>query len=67
MDQDDASLDDHQVMQLCTINHPKQIKSKLWSSFLKEFWKIFKNEDFGFDIFEKGQILRLFQAKHPKN
>ena len=25
------------------------------------FWKIFKNEDFGFDIFEKGQILRPFQ------
>ena len=24
------------------------------------FGKIFKNEDFGFDIFEKGQILKAF-------
>ena len=24
----------------------------------KDAWKIFRNEDFGFDIFEKGQILR---------
>ena len=25
-------------------------------------WIIFKNEDFGFDIFEKGQILRPFSG-----
>ena len=24
------------------------------------FWKIFKNKDFGFEIFEKGQIFRPF-------
>ena len=27
--------------------------------------KIFKNEDFGFDIFEKGQILRPFSGLAP--
>ena len=29
-----------------------------WSSFLKDIFLIFKNEDFGFDIFVKGQIFR---------
>ena len=26
------------------------------------FWKILKHESFGLGIFEKGQILRLFNA-----
>ena len=34
----------------------KQGKKGDWSSFLKEFSENIKNEDFGFDIFEKGQI-----------
>ena len=35
--------------------------------FLKDFyWKIFKNEDFGLNIFEKGQILRSFSASTSK-
>ena len=29
------------------------------------FGKYFKNEDFGFDIFEKGQILRPFSGLVP--
>ena len=29
----------------------KQGEKGVWSSFLKDFWKIFKNEDFGFKIF----------------
>ena len=34
----------------------KQGKKGAWSSFLKKFWKIIKNKDFGFDISKKGQI-----------
>ena len=37
-----------------------QNRVKMWSSFLKEFFKIFKIKDFGFTIFEKGHILRPF-------
>ena len=35
------------------------------SSFLKEFLEIFKNEDFSFDNFEKGQIQRPFSGLAP--
>ena len=38
----------------------KQGKKGVWISFLKNSWKIFNNEDFGFDIIEKGQILSPF-------
>ena len=31
----------------------------------KPLWKIFKNKDFGFEIFEKGQILRPFSDLSP--
>ena len=43
----------------------KQDKKGVWSSFLKDFLKIFKYADFCFDIFEKGQIFSPFQ--HPQN
>ena len=29
------------------------VKKDDWSSFLKEFWKIFKNEDFGLTFLKK--------------
>ena len=32
---------------------------------MKEFLEIFKNEDFGFDIFEKGRIFRPFKGLAP--
>ena len=28
------------------------------------FWKIFKNKDFGLDVFEKGRILRPFSIEN---
>ena len=37
----------------------------MWGVFWRDFWKIFKNDDFGFDIFEKGQILRPFSGLAP--
>ena len=37
----------------------------MWISFLKEYLKIFKNEEFSFDIFEKGQILSPFSGIAP--
>ena len=38
-------------------------KQGVWSSFLKDFfWKIFKNKDFGLNIFKKGQILMPFSS-----
>ena len=30
----------------------------MWNSFLKDILENIKNEDFGFNIFEKGQTLR---------
>ena len=33
--------------------------------FWRNFWKIFKNEDFGFNFFEKGHILMLFSGLAP--
>ena len=33
--------------------------------FGRNFWKIFKNEDFGFDILEKGKIFRPFSGLAP--
>ena len=33
--------------------------------FLKKFWKTFKYEDFGFKIFEKGQILMPYLGLAP--
>ena len=36
-----------------------------WSSFLKDFQKIFTIEDFGIDIFDKGQISRPFSGLAP--
>ena len=30
--------------------------------FQRNFWKIFKNEDFGLNIFEKGQIYSSFSG-----
>ena len=32
-------------------------KKGAWSKFLKDFWKIFKNEDYGFQILKKSCIL----------
>ena len=40
----------------------KQGKKGAWSSFLKEFWIIFKNKDFSLKFFEKGNILMRFYA-----
>ena len=40
-------------------------KKVVWGSFLKEFWKIFMNEDFGFKILEKGHILKPFSCIAP--
>ena len=37
----------------------------MWSSFLKNSWKIFKNEDFGCKIVKKGQILMRFSGLAP--
>ena len=42
----------------------KQGKKGVWSSFLN-FRKIFKNADFGFKFFEKGQIFIPFSGLAP--
>ena len=36
-----------------------------WVHFWRNVWKIFKNEDIGFYIFEKGHILRPFSGLAP--
>ena len=36
-----------------------------WSSFLNECLENIQNEDYGYDIFEKGQILRPFSGLVP--
>ena len=46
----------------CWVSKQGKMGARSWSSFLKDFWKIFKNEDFGFKFFEKGQILRPFSG-----
>ena len=41
----------------------KKDKKGAWSPFLKELFQYIQNEDFSFDIFEKGHILRPFSGK----
>ena len=48
---------------MCWIS--KQDKKGVWSLSLKEFLENIQNEGFGFDIYEKGQILMPFLGLAP--
>ena len=41
-----------------SVGYQNGVKRARGVNFLSHSLKIFKNKDFGFDIFEKGQILR---------
>ena len=45
-----------------SVGYQNRVKRVIGVHFWKNFWKIFKNEDFGFDIFEQGQILMPFSG-----
>ena len=55
------------TIHIAHIQKQKEEKSKfhIWS--VGYIWKIFKNEDFGFEIFEKGEILRPFSDLKTEN
>ena len=42
------------------------VKRAFGVHFLRNFGEIFKNKDFGFDMFKEGQILKPFQASPSK-
>ena len=48
-----------------SVGYQNGVKRVRGVRFLRSFWKIFKNKDFGFDVFDKGQILRLFLKQRP--
>ena len=50
---------------MCWIS--KQDKKGVWSLSLKEFLENIQNEGFGFDIYEKGKILRSFSGLAHQN
>ena len=66
-----APRDPHTNMMKYFISHmecwvSKKGKKRAWSFSSKGFFcKMFKNEDFGFQIFENGQILRPFLSIAP--
>ena len=45
-----------------SVGYQNRVKKVIGVHFWRNFWKIIKNEDFGFDILEKGQILRPFSG-----
>ena len=45
--------------------YQKKVKRVRGVNFCRNFYKIFKNEDFGFKKFEKGQILGPFSGLAP--
>ena len=57
-----------------------EVKNHIWSvgyqnrgkrargvNLLRNFWKNFRKEDFGFEIFEKGAILKAFSGLAEKH
>ena len=51
-----------------SVGYQNMVKRARGVHFWRSFLKIFKNEEeFGFDIFEKGQILRPFSGLAPSN
>ena len=46
------------------VGYQSRVKRVCGVHFLRKSWKIFKNEDFGFEIF-KGQTLRHFSGLAP--
>ena len=48
-----------------SVGYQSRVKRVIGVHFWRNFWKIFKNEDFGNDIFEIGQILRPFSCLAP--